>query len=529
MDEQPTPDPVAAAEDGNGAPFRMWQALAVVGIVALYDLVVYRGHGYAGWAAMFVGTPALMCVARNRAVEYRSHGAILLIAAMLLLIAVRLFWYGSALPAVVGFALLAAFAMTLSGERPYVLEGLAFVSQTIAAGYTGLSRQWRVAKPASPTVSRSNVLAILLPAAALLGFGLLFVLANPDLAATFGERVANFASTVREWLVDYAPTPVEVLLWIAVAWITVGALRPITDRAALLETIDDTSGTTESSPLYPACRNTLVAVIALFAIYLVFEFQTLWFREFPKGFHYSGYAHEGAFWLTVALALTTAILSFIFRAGILADPRQHRLKQLAWLWSFENLLLAVAVYHRLLIYVGFNGMTRMRVVGFCGISAVVVGFLLVLSKIASRRDFLWLVRRQLLALFCFVFLYAVLPVDAIVMRYNVARILDGDPAPCVQISVHPIDPDGLIEIAPLMECDDPIIREGVSALLAEHKARVTEQHEQQQQNGWTAFQWAERELRRKLEEEDEHLKGYRYFGRRERAWDRFQNYAYQWY
>ncbi|MFQ5732920.1 MAG: DUF4173 domain-containing protein, partial [Planctomycetaceae bacterium] len=420
-------------------------------------------------------------------------------------------------------------AMALAGQRPYVLEGLAFVSQTLAAGYVGMGRQWRAVKATSPAVSRTGFLAVVLPAGALAAFGLLFVLANPDLAATFGERVAELALHVREWLEAFAPGPLEILFWFAVAWIAVGALRPFTSRAALLETVDDETGRQESSPLYAAFRNTLFAVIALFAAYLVFEFQTLWFREFPKGFYYSGYAHEGAFWLTVALALTTVILSFVFRGGILNDPRQRRLRRLAWIWSLENLLLAAAVYHRLLIYVGFNGMTRMRVVGFCGISAVVVGFVLVLYKIATRRDFVWLVRRQLWALFGFVYLYAVLPVDVIVMRYNLARILEGDPAPCVQISVHPIDPDGLMQLAPLLDSDDAIIREGVRALLAEQRGKVTRRREQQQRDGWTAFQWSERLLAAQLEADKDRLAVYRSAGKREPVLKRFHEYAYQWY
>ncbi len=56
---------------------------------------------------------------------------------------------------------------------------------------------------------------------------------------------------------------------------------------------------------YPALRNTLWTVIGLFAVYLVFEFMTLWFRSLPPGFYYAGYARERAAWLTVALALAT--------------------------------------------------------------------------------------------------------------------------------------------------------------------------------------------------------------------------------
>ncbi len=42
-------------------------------------------------------------------------------------------------------------------------------------------------------------------------------------------------------------------------------------------------------------RNTLWMVIVLFAVYLVYEVSSMWFRSFPKGFYYAGYAHQGAF------------------------------------------------------------------------------------------------------------------------------------------------------------------------------------------------------------------------------------------
>ena len=133
----------------------------------------------------------------------------------------------------------------------------------------------------------------------------------------------------------------------------------------------------------------------------------------------------------------------------------------------RKLLLALAVYHRLFIYVGFNGMTRMRMVGFFGITAVVIGFLLVLWKIAHDRGALWLLRRHLWTVAIAVYLYSIMPVDVLVVRYNVQRILGGDMAPSVQISVHPISAEGLQYLAPVMDCSDPIIREGVTAYLAQ--------------------------------------------------------------
>ena len=88
------------------------------------------------------------------------------------------------------------------------------------------------------------------------------------------------------------------------------------------------------------------------------ELEAIWRREAP-------------------LALATVVLSLIFRGRTLGDPRLPALQRLAWIWSLENGLLAITVYNRLLIYIGFNGMTRMRLVGLFGISCVVVGFALV--------------------------------------------------------------------------------------------------------------------------------------------------------
>jgi hypothetical protein len=319
-----------------------------------------------------------------------------------------------------------------------------------------------------------------------------------------------------------------------VAWIAAGLLRPVLGRP-VLESVFAVAAPTEKptppaeSPLYGALRNTLVAVTVLFAGYLVFEFKTLWFREFPQGFYYAGYAHEGATWLTVALALATLVLSLIFRGEVLRDPRLRRLKGLAWLWSLENLLLAVAVYHRMHIYIDFNGMTRMRTIGLFGITAVLVGFCLVLWKIIQNRDFAWLVRRQMWTLAIAVYLFALTPVDALVHAYNVQRILKGDLAPSVQISVHPISSEGVLVLQPLVNCDDAIIRDGVRAMLAEREIQAERTAQERERLGWTTMQLADRQLLEQLSARRGNWSGYRDEAKRSAALERFRKYAYQWY
>jgi hypothetical protein len=270
-------------------------------------------------------------------------------------------------------------------------------------------------------------------------------------------------------------------------------------------------------------------VIVLFAVYLVFEFWTLGLRTFPDNFYYAGYAHEGAAWLTLALALATVLLSVIFRGRILHDPRLPLLRTLAWIWSLQNFLLAVAVYNRLFIYIGYNGMTRLRMVGIFGMSAVVIGFILVLWKIGKNRSFVWLLRRQLWTPVLLCYFYALLPVDAIVVKYNVQRIMAGDPKPSVQILHHEINAEGVLLLRPLLDCPDAIIREGVAALLAERDDEAEALAVRRRRQGWTAYQIVDVLVLDNLRANRNEWAQYTVRSKRKQVLDRFTEYAYRWF
>jgi hypothetical protein len=512
------------------APVRRRELLAIFLLVVVSDLIIYRGYGFAGYAALFVVTPLLLLMGSP---QPRRSLAAVVVACMLLVLAAKLVWLGSALLAVAGFVLLAAFAMALAGLPPYVLDVFAYAAQSSFAGMLGLARYWEATDGFSLPKPRSEWLKVVLPAAAVFCFGSLFILANPEIATALGERIRWFFEFLSERMRRFAPTWPEFFLWLFVAVFSAGLLRPVMKHSVFAELekppVDDDARVLFDAPLYLPFRNTLVALIVLFAAYLVFEFKTLWLRVFPEGFYYAGYAHEGAAWLTVALGLATVVLSAIFREEIFYDPRLPQLRRLAWTWSALNLLLAAAVYHRLLIYIDFNGMTRMRTIGLLGISAVVAGFVLVVWKIIHRRDFLWLLRRQSWALAIAVFLYGVLPVDYLIHTYNVRRILQGDLAPVVQISVHKVGADGILVLPPLVHSDDEIIREGIRALLARHAGKVEVRETQRRQEDWSSFQFADRLLHKKLAEVRPEWEMYGDAEAREAALTRFHEYVYQWY
>lgn len=389
-----TPAPLLAAEpitdfadEPRAVPWR--EVLAVLVLVTLSDLAIYRGAGFFGYGCLFFLAPGCLVIGSEVACGRRRGW---LFGALLIGLAARLAWCRSWLAVGCGFFCLVALAMCLSGRTPHVLSLMGYTGQTLAAGARGLNQYGEVARRNLRPWQTSAWIAVVMPAAAIAVFGTIFVLANPDLVSWFSKEFQLFLNRVNEWFVHFSM--LEIPFWIAAAWIAVGLLRPLDAMTAAIRRPTANEPPPESSALYAAFRNTLCAVIVLFLVYLPFEFHTLWFRAFPKGFYYSGYAHEGAAWLTLALAVATLMLSLIFRKSMLRDPRLPALKRLAWLWSALNILLAVAVYNRLLIYVGFNGMTRMRMVGFFGTSAVVIGFLLAVFKIARHRDFTWLLRAE---------------------------------------------------------------------------------------------------------------------------------------
>lgn len=500
-----------------------WREVAALAVmVALADVTLYRGEGFAGIALLLAVAPALLWCGAPR---WQLHRSSLIVLSLLWLIGARLVWCGSELAVALGFALLSAFALSLTGQCPFVLRTIAFTASLVSSGYHGLlSYQGRLSAIRF-SQRKGNSLAILLPVVTVSLFGLVFVMANPDLVKFVSQTLSDILSNFQSWLFSVLPWPTEVLFCIAAGWIGVGAMRPmwVTDEAADRRSeLLPPPGEPTAGPLYAAFLNTLVSVIGLFAIYLVFEFKTLWFREFPKGFHYSGYAHEGAAWLTVALAMATLLLSAMFRGAVLDDPRVARLKGFAWLWSIENLLLGVSVFHRLWIYISFNGLTRMRMVGFLGISAVIVGFALVLWMIAQRRSFRWLVRRQLWTVSFAVYLYAVLPIDMWVNQFNVRRIMSGDSAPCVQITMHPTSAEGLRELVALTEHSDPVIRNGVRALVLKNSSHQPPRH-------WTAYQAAADDLQTQVQSQEQRWLQETPLVTLDATIETFRMWAYQWY
>lgn len=505
--------------------------LGILGIVALADTTLYPSTGFTGFACFSLLTPLLLWLGSRSL--WPTVSAWLLLLAQLFL-STALVWCGGPIEVLVSIPLLTLIAMAIAGRTPQILGGIDYFLHALIAGIGGVLTGFQGRPSHSTTLNdfvRKDFFRIfrdyLIPLGAVLAFAFVFIHANPQLSDWLDTVLSNTFNWLASLVELNEHQVARVVFWGVVAWLAFGMLRPLTliypERP--VAPIFDSAAT---MALHAAFRNTLIGLNALFAIYLIFEFATLWFRDFPEGFHYSGYAHRGAFWLTCALALATVVLTIIFNEQIQNDPRAPLLFRLAKIWAALNFVLAIAVYHRMWIYIDFNGMTRMRVVGLLGISTVVAGFCIVLWKITHRRDFLWMLRGDLWALAIACYLFAITPVDLLVMRYNVSRILRGDEPPSVQISVHPIDDDGLLALFPLLEIDNPTIRDGIAALLETRRVELASEATDQP-SSWKVVQFSTERLKSRLVQADEQLESFQNPDHRVSAFQRFKEYAYQWY
>jgi len=522
---QSPPPPPPKPAPAPTPPVRWREYAGLILSLILCDVTIYHGGGFAGFGLMFlVLSLILLFCARER----KTQPIPCLLALSLLAVGARLIYLGSWGCVIAGMFLVTALAVSQRGYKPFIIEtafagieGFFRSYQNLREYDTGLRSRWK------PGRSGLHPKALFAPLFAVTVFGMIFIMANPVLKDFFGD----FSRDIWSHISIIVPKFTQILFWIFILWFTAGLLYPRINDGAFCYREDIRTKDLRPAPEYHylSSRNVFLSLIVLFAVYFVFEFYYLWWREIPRGFRYSEYAHQGARWLTLALALSTVLIGFVFQGGVLLHGRLPFLRRLAWIWSVENFILAICAFHRTQIYVHFNGLSRLRIVALFGIAVVEAGFVLVVLKVAWGKNLLWLIRRHLWALGLTVLLFLLTPVDYIVTSYNVKQILSGNPAPTVQIAVHKIGPDGCLQLLPLVQYPNEEIREGVRALLAETYLQLEWEIARAKEKGWSYTQLSKRKALRTLLEHKGKWEDMFDAQKRSASLARFKRYGRQWY
>lgn len=148
------------------------------------------------------------------------------------------------------------------------------------------------------------------------------------------------------------------------------------------------------------------------------------------------------------------------------------------------------------MYIDYNGLTRLRIVGLYGILLIVVGLSVMVWKVGRSQSFMWIIRRDLLAFWAALVILALTPRDTICWKYNASRVMDGDLKPLALLTVQKISPEGYPPLLRLLDHREAWVREGVAAFLGRYSERLFSESVP----NWTGWQgahtWARWELRR---------------------------------
>lgn len=458
---------VAAPRRPRPRPLRPLELAIAVGVVVLVDVAAWSdgrpAAGGFGLALFFFGLPLLLFLAAR---SWRGSARLGIIAGLLGLVVTRCALAPTVGAVVSGLALLVAFGLALRARRPFVPEVVASAFagvaklpsriEAVAAGVRGLAARTRLGEV--------SVLPVLVPAGLVALFLGVFALANPVVARGLEAAWGALARIVA------FPSAVRVVFWAIALTGGLALLRPACrlarggERAAA-------SGEASATSLSVA-QNALVGLNVLFFAYNALDATYLWSGSPPAGMRTQEYAHQGAFWLTLALLMLTAVLGVMFRGALAHDARARTSRRLAYAWMGQGLVLALGTYRRIAIHIAKSGLSDLRIVGILGTSLVVCGVILVALKLRGHKTLTWLLRRQLDALALTVVLYAVAPTHLVSAKVNVARVLGGEYRPILHAFRQSHETESSAALLPLLEHPDARVRQGVAALLDDERDRL---------------------------------------------------------
>ena len=159
--------------------------------------------------------------------------------------------------------------------------------------------------------------------------------------------------------------------------------------------------------------------ILLLCVNLV-DINKLWFGfTVPHGFSMKQFVHEGTYVLLFSILLSAAVVLYFFRRNLHFYKNNKWIKNAAYLWIAQNMILCVSVFLRNYYYINYHGLAYRRVGVVIFLVLTFIGLITLLVKVNQIKSayFLWRTnsRHVLLALCLAAGLF---DWEAIILQFN---------------------------------------------------------------------------------------------------------------
>lgn len=159
----------------------------------------------------------------------------------------------------------------------------------------------------------------------------------------------------------------------------------------------------------------------IFLLQNLLDIRYLWAgMTLPQGMSYASYAHRGAYPL-----IATALLAAVFVLLCFSGDRDRSIwrwpRLLVYFWLGQNVFLVCSAVKRLMLYVSVYHLTLLRVAAMIWMALIAVGLMLILIKIVTGKNNVWLVNANLVTLFVSLLLCCFIDFRGMVADYNVRQ------------------------------------------------------------------------------------------------------------
>jgi hypothetical protein len=151
----------------------------------------------------------------------------------------------------------------------------------------------------------------------------------------------------------------------------------------------------------------------------VLDISFLWSGiKLPDGFTFAGYLHQGIYTLIFSCVLAILLILLIFRGRMNFMENNKTLKVMAYMWIFQNIIIAVSSAMRNTLYISSYALTYKRITIFVLLILLITGLISTLYKIRKQKNIYYLFRLNSFAFLLVFVAVSLFNWDGIITRYN---------------------------------------------------------------------------------------------------------------
>jgi len=141
----------------------------------------------------------------------------------------------------------------------------------------------------------------------------------------------------------------------------------------------------------------------------------------PPGITLSQYLHNGTNSLIVSIILAVTVILFYFRGYLNFYEGNKWLKNLAYIWIAQNIILVISTAYRNTIYVSSYGLTHRRIGVYVYLFLCVAGLITTFIKVSQGKNNWFLFRKNAWIFYTLMIVACPFDWDSIITSFNISR------------------------------------------------------------------------------------------------------------